>query len=102
MLSEIEIAIDFNGPEVQLYHSITQQQNGESFSNFSELYLQSLQQFLHEFISFTYVGTATLSRRLQQDHLMYIQSRFYFTTSLFNHFVLHFNTVLTLCTLFQL
>ena len=36
MLSQIEITIDFNGPEAKLYHSNTQKQNGESFSNFTE------------------------------------------------------------------
>ena len=46
MLSKIDI-IDFNGPEAKLYHSNTQKQNtqiqnGESFSNFTELFLLSL------------------------------------------------------------
>ena len=39
MLSEIEITTDFNGPEAKLYHSNTQKQNGEFFSNFTELFL---------------------------------------------------------------
>ena len=42
MLSKIEITIDFNGPEAKVYHSNTQKQNGESFSNFTELFLLSL------------------------------------------------------------
>ena len=42
MLSKIEITIDFNGPEAKLYHCNTQKQNGESFSNFTELFLSSL------------------------------------------------------------
>ena len=42
MLSKIEITIDFNGPEAKLYHWNTQKQNGESFSNFTELFLSSL------------------------------------------------------------
>ena len=42
MLSKIEITIDFNGPKAKLYHSNTQKQNGESFSNFTELFLLSL------------------------------------------------------------
>ena len=42
MLSKIEITIDFNGPEAKLYHSNTQKQNSEYFSNFTELFLSSL------------------------------------------------------------
>ena len=42
MLSKIEITIDLNGPETKLYHSKTQKQNGESFPNFTELFLLSL------------------------------------------------------------
>ena len=42
MLSKIEITINFNGPEAKLYHSNTQKQNSESFSNFAELFLSSL------------------------------------------------------------
>ena len=42
MLSKIEITTDFNGPEAKLYHSNTQKQNGESFSNFTGLFLLSL------------------------------------------------------------
>ena len=42
MLSKIEITIDFNGPEAKLYNSNTQKQNGESFSNFTKLFLLSL------------------------------------------------------------
>ena len=39
MLSKIEITIDLNRPEAKLYHSNTQKQNGESFSNFTGLFL---------------------------------------------------------------
>ena len=42
MLSKIEITIDCNRPEAKLYHSNTQKNNVESFSNFTELFLLSL------------------------------------------------------------
>ena len=41
-MSKIEIAIDVNGLEAYFCHWITQKQNGESFSNFTELFLLSL------------------------------------------------------------
>ena len=42
MLSKMEITIDFNGLEEKIYHSNTQKQNGEFFSDFTELFLLSL------------------------------------------------------------
>ena len=42
MLSKIEITIDFKGPQAKIYHSNTQKQNSESFSNFTKLFLLSL------------------------------------------------------------
>ena len=41
-MSKIEIAIDVNGLEAKLCHWNTQKQNGESFSNFTKLFLLSL------------------------------------------------------------
>ena len=39
IFSKVEITTDFNGQQSQLYYSNTQKWNGESFSNFTKLFL---------------------------------------------------------------
>ena len=39
ILSKVKITIDFNEQECQIYYSNTQKWNGESFSNFTKLFL---------------------------------------------------------------
>ena len=60
IFSKVEITIDFNGQQTQLYCSNTQYWNGESFSNLTSYSFDHCRQFALKFLSFGHVGTATL------------------------------------------